>query len=107
LGDAIRAFVAATLLTVATMPIVATSSYCPTSDPETTNTPEDTRGTLMRRAMPVRLVRPFRPSLRRLCLDSSDSVFATHSDDSADCSDFAFAAKNIYVASDGVTVPRR
>ena len=62
---------------------------------------------------PFRLVRPFgpvspfRPSLRRLSLDSSDIAFATHSDDSADCSDFAFAAKNIYVASDGVTVPRR
>ena len=59
--------------------------------------------------------------------DSSDSAFAAlsidyaliavtlllllppstlHSDDSADCSDFAFAAKK-YAASDGVTVPRR
>ena len=43
--------------------------------------------------------------------DSSDSAFAAppttqHSIDIADCSDFAFAAKK-YVASDGVTVPRR
>ena len=30
-----------------------------------------------------------------------------HSIDIADCSDIAFAAKNIFVASDGVTVPRR
>ena len=46
-------------------------------------------------------------SLRRLCFDSSDSAFATPSIDSADCSDIAFAAKKIYVASEGVTVPRR
>ena len=35
------------------------------------------------------------------------NCFCCHSDDIADCRDIAFAAKKIYVASDGVTVPRR
>ena len=39
--------------------------------------------------------------LRRLSLDISDFAFAAPS------IDFAFAAKKIYAASDGVTVPRR
>ena len=58
------------------------SAHCPTSETETTSTARDNEG--------IAVTQPF----------------AAHSIDSADCSDIAFAAKK-YVASDGVTVPRR
>ena len=49
------------------------SAHCPTSDPETTSTARDNEG--------IAVTQPF----------------AAHSIDSADCSDIAFAAKNIYM----------
>ena len=64
------------------------SAHCPTSETETTSIARDNEG------IAVTLLLLLTPT-------------TLHSNDSADCSDFAFATKNIYVASDGVTVPRR
>ena len=80
--------IAATLLTVATLLIVATSSECPTTYPETTSTPVDNKGTAMFDEQCLFALLALLGLLASLGFPSNDS---------ADCSDFAFAAKNIYM----------